>query len=955
MVKLLIAKIARLLLLGLALVGCFVQPATASAVPGITPVSVPVLTPTVAGNNPTRASATASTAPIPPPTDYPTLTADATTVFLPVLTLAPEPPPALDSWPTVAANPQRTSWTPEEVSGNLNVEWYRPIEAYIPQNVQLIASDGLIFVSTARGLYALDAATGAVAWRFDTELPLGNSPTVSDGVVYVGGYDRKLHALRAADGAHLWSFDGARAGYSTNPLVVDGRVFVGNRDGWMYAIGAHGTPQQGQLLWQYQTDGLISLAAAYQDGVVYFASNDNHAYALAASSGALVWRSELLPGDGYESYWPVVYRDKVIFAAASGYRHSGIPGGSGLTDEDGDPYGSVFHAQRENLFYGQPDGAIIGPQVADQPWAHGKPILDGSRITEYLEANPNPDFNLHKPYRRVMIVLNRGDGREYTFDSDGDGNAEYMPAGLWATRSGNRYPAIVGPDDTLYFSNVWQRFFILQGKVMGWLMGTPFLSVVGGQGAVDEPNAISAGGNLIYRTICCDRVGDWFAIDSNRHGELWHYGERLTALAPGYDVMWYGVEPDFMARLRGNYGTQNGIYHSHGDQNPIIPYNGRLYVHRSNAVIAFGPGSGPGHLPLLASAPAASSSAPVSTATLQSWLEAAVTRMLQAGHLRPGYYNAGQFFFEGLVNYFENPGDTLYTLTRAYPHLSPQAQQQTQAYLRAEFQAYFDPTMYARIGWQDGAAREAMPLPPEIDAARAKYAKALQAGSDFSWSYPPHNFYAMWKYAEIFPADAGQVYNLAKSKLVVPVPSMATDPYLIQRPFEANAYIAGYLGFLNLQALAGQAATDAALRATVTAEYDRLLTLRATTFSKDTPYVGDYSVPPGYHPRVLNISRNFIFLVPELGAYLAQNALGPVTAALAEYNSTAPYWFVARYNAAVNEGARQNLYDYPAIFQAKAFILHESRAELTKYLDVPAFQRGDLFYIQNLVAALEAP
>ena len=47
----------------------------------------------------------------------------------------------------------------------------------------------------------LDAATGNLVWRFDTELPLGNSPSVFDGVVYVGGYDRKLYALNVATGA----------------------------------------------------------------------------------------------------------------------------------------------------------------------------------------------------------------------------------------------------------------------------------------------------------------------------------------------------------------------------------------------------------------------------------------------------------------------------------------------------------------------------------------------------------------------------------------------------------------------------------------------------------------------------------------------------------------------------------------------------------------------------------
>ena len=32
-------------------------------------------------------------------------------------------------WPKAGANPQRTSWAPEEVKGTPRVNWYRPIEA----------------------------------------------------------------------------------------------------------------------------------------------------------------------------------------------------------------------------------------------------------------------------------------------------------------------------------------------------------------------------------------------------------------------------------------------------------------------------------------------------------------------------------------------------------------------------------------------------------------------------------------------------------------------------------------------------------------------------------------------------------------------------------------------------------------------------------------------------------
>lgn len=62
--------------------------------------------------------------------------------------------------------------------------------------------------------------------------------------------------------------------------------------------------------------------------------------------------------------------------------------------------------------------------------------------------------------------------------------------------------------------------------------------------------------------------------------------------------------------------------------------------------------------------------------------------------------------------------------------------------------------------------------------------------------------------------------------------------------------------------------------------------------------------------------------------------------------------FVSKFDSTWNEGTLQQLYDYPALFQAKAYILNEPYDELVKYIDVPAFYRGDLFYIQNIVAAL---
>jgi hypothetical protein len=109
-----------------------------------------------------------------------------------------------------------------------------------------------------------------------------------------------------------------------------------------------------------------------------------------------------------------------------------------------------------------------------------------------------------------------------------------------------------------------------------------------------------------------------------------------------------------------------------------------------------------------------------------------------------------------------------------------------------------------------------------------------------------------------------------------------------------------------------------------------------------------------YWQRMTNVSRNFIWLTPELGDYLHQTILTQVTDAVAEYHWVVPYWFVAKYDAAPAESITEALYDQNVLL-AKAYILKQNREELLKYLDVPAFARGDLFYLNNLITVIEAP
>ena len=858
------------------------------------------------------------------------------------------------SWAMAGANPERTSWTAEEVRGDLKPLWYKPFEPYISQKVQIIAAHNTLYIATARGLYALNAESGDQRWVYPTEMPLGHSPTVQDGVVYVGGFDHKLHAIDAFSGQGLWTFE-AGAGFQTNPLVVAGKVFAGNRDGFFYAIHADG-PQVGQLAWKFPTQGPILFSAAYKDGVLYFASQDSHAYAVNAESGALVWRSAKLPGAGFHSFWPVVYRDRVIFAGSRNYPTTSrlLVGGKDTVLETQDVY------PNRNL---DPDGTWVGP-VGQEPgdWAPGTPTLDTSRpnITPNGQTTPITQYFETKPWRRTVFVLDRQSGQEVTYDFDRDGQAEYAPFLWFGTHSGNRYPPVVGGDGVLYLSNNLQSSpAIPWGHISGWKLDTPFVSLPApGRNAVDEPQGYAAGGNLIFWNRCCDRVGA--AFDLSQPGTEWTYfSYNLVRLLSGYNRRYFNPDPDDYTHVFAAFGGPNGVYGFHADTNPPIPYQGKVYMHRSNAVLAFAPAAGAAQA--LELAPAISAPPPTLTALgpagLKTRLAEEIQKMLAAGHLRPGYASHGHFDLpaqhqcgDDLGEYFHHPAETILTLVQTLPHLPESMQPQVRAYLQNEFSA-FPPHRYNHIGWRDGAAREAFDLPPEVAQALTNLPPKIGT-SGFVWGTNPYSLYALWKYAawQSDPALAQQLFQEAKSNEAL-MDSLTTVPntaVLARMPLVHNAYIAGYLGYLGLERLAGQSESQS-----IRQELERLLQLRASLFSKDSAYANAALRDDGAYCRTLNVASNFMFLVPELADYLQEHALAKVQAALTEYESLAPYWFVSFAAEGFGENALTPLYDTQALFLAKAWILDEPGAELEKYLDVPAFARGDLFYIQKLVAAIE--
>jgi outer membrane protein assembly factor BamB len=869
---------------------------------------------------------------------------------------------AESSWPMAGANPERTSWIEEEIPGNLKPVWYKTFEPYILPRTQIVAVNGVLFIATARGMYAVDAQTGDEVWVYPTELPLADTPTYDNGVIYIGGFDKKLHAIDAVTGQGLWTFDGAAQGYQVNPLVVNGVVYLGNRDGNFYAVGAHNnTANQGKLIWKYQTEGPILYSAAYKDNTVYFAANDSHAYALDAHKGKLVWKSEKLPGAGFHSWWPVIYEGYVIFSGSGSYRNISQPFGGALQNK----------LEKEDVYLDYndlPRGTFVGPELESSPaWARGYTVLDLSKPNIVPEGRTKAvtQYYAEKPWRRTYFVLDRENGHEITYNFNNLGKPEYAPLLWFGTHGGNRHPPAVGPDGLLYQSvNYRSDRSIPGGHIAAWKPDTPYIMILtDGWNAVDEPQGYAGGGRLIYWNRCCDRVGQSLPISQEVQGGRYYTynngnGASLIEMMPDYMKMYHNPDGGiFITSPFASFHT-NGAYGWHGDTTAPIPHQGMVYTHRSNALIAFGHiDSGPVTVPDAKIHTVANADRIPTKEELQTALNREVQKMLAAGHLRPGYLVSGifdsqtRFCGDDLQDYWHHPADTIITLSRVIPHVSPETREQVENYLQDEFNG-FPPYEYNHIGWQ-GAAREIYDTPPEVSEAMAGIGPTQQ---NYNWNFPgwrssPIALYGLWKYAEVFPGEAKLIFDTAKTKsrLMDSFNNVPDDEILTELPHVNNAFIAGYLGYLKLEQMAGYPETSS-----VRFEYERLLQLRVDTFSRESPWADLGRQKSKNYCRALNVSRNFIFLVPELAEYLGIHAHEKVKEAIIEYQEIAPYWFVAKAEVEFAEGVIKNLYDYHALFQAKALILKEPYEELAKYVDVPAFEIGDLHYIDNLVSALEA-
>jgi outer membrane protein assembly factor BamB len=254
----------------------------------------------------------------------------------------------------------------------------------------------VIFGAGSGRVYAADATTGKERWRAATGGRVRSSPAVADGRVFVGAADGRVYAFDLATGALRWRYEtegvkleSRNFGYDrrtvqSSPAVSNGTVFVGARDGFLYAIDA----ASGQLRWRFDHKvSWVNTSPAVRDSVVYAGSSDGQfVQAVHARTGQELWRAK-----SAVTWSSPTVAGGVVYAGDGAGRVNAFDAHTGASlwsfRTGSQVYGSPV-PDRDMVFVGSTDGSVYALRVGPGPGVHRAVFFDSAYIKSAWVADP---------------------------------------------------------------------------------------------------------------------------------------------------------------------------------------------------------------------------------------------------------------------------------------------------------------------------------------------------------------------------------------------------------------------------------------------------------------------------------------------------------------------------------------------------------------------------------------
>ena len=207
-------------------------------------------------------------------------------------------------------------------------------------------AQGMVYIGSMDGfLYALDAATGTLNWKFKTQEQALSPPAIEAGTLFLSSTDGSLYALRARTG-QSWLRYRTQNRLHDSPVVANGLVYFPS-GGRIFAVAANAyeLPGQYQLtlvwaqfwLWQFpvprppgqpggkwrfsprQLPGGIVSAPAVTPEAFYVGDTNGYLYARDALTGEELWQFK---SGGAIMASPAIVGPRVYFGAIDGFLYA---------------------------------------------------------------------------------------------------------------------------------------------------------------------------------------------------------------------------------------------------------------------------------------------------------------------------------------------------------------------------------------------------------------------------------------------------------------------------------------------------------------------------------------------------------------------------------------------------------------------------------------------------------
>ena len=153
----------------------------------------------------------------------------------------------------------------------LGIEWFHDLDSSRGHEATPLVVNGIMFSTGAWSVvFANDASTGELIWKFDPQVPrekayylccdaVNRGVAIWDGKIYFGTLDGRLIALDANNGELIWekiTVEDSNA-YSTTgaPRIIKDKVIIGNGGadfGVRGYVSAYDS-KTGEMIWRFYT------------------------------------------------------------------------------------------------------------------------------------------------------------------------------------------------------------------------------------------------------------------------------------------------------------------------------------------------------------------------------------------------------------------------------------------------------------------------------------------------------------------------------------------------------------------------------------------------------------------------------------------------------------------------------------------------------------------------------